>query len=197
MTSDSVRTRAKAVTRQTAVSRRDALSAADRAVASQQIAQRVDADVFASLVPGAIVTLYAAKGSEAATAELDQLARARGLVVAYPRVMPGTRVLKFMAVGIDALEPSRFGLQEPREDAPEVDLAQIAAMVIPALAVDATGARIGWGRGYYDSTLPLATQALRVAVVFDCQWVAEVPRAPHDSNVNLIITESRVHRVGE
>jgi 5-formyltetrahydrofolate cyclo-ligase len=95
------------------------------------------------------------------------------------------------------LEPSRFGLHEPRLDAPEVDLANIAAMLIPALAVDASGARIGWGRGYYDSTLPLATQALRVAVVFDCQWVAEVPRAPHDSNVNLIITESRVHRVGE
>ncbi|HPH65387.1 MAG TPA: 5-formyltetrahydrofolate cyclo-ligase [Kofleriaceae bacterium] len=196
MTSDSVRTRAKAVTRQTAVSRRDALSAAERAVASQQIAQHVDAHVFASLPAGAVVTLYAAKGSEAATTELDQLARVRGLVVAYPRVMPGTRVLKFMAVGLAELEPSRFGLHEPPPDAPEVDLATIAAMVIPALAVDATGARIGWGRGYYDSTLPLATQALRVAVVFDCQWVAEVPRAPHDSNVNLIITESRVHRVG-
>jgi 5-formyltetrahydrofolate cyclo-ligase len=197
MTSDSVRTRAKAVTRQTAVSRRDALSATERAVASQQIAQHVDAHVFASLSAGSIVTLYAAKGSEAATAELDQLARARGLVVAYPRVMAGSRVLKFMAVDLDALEPSRFGLHEPRLDAPEVDLANIAAMLIPALAVDASGARIGWGRGYYDSTLPLATQALRVAVVFDCQWVAEVPRAPHDSNVNLIITESRVHRVGE
>lgn len=194
--SDPVRTRAKAITRQTAVSRRDAMVAADRVVASHLISQIVSRDVFAALPAGSVVALYAAKGSEVATAELDQAARNRGLVVGYPRVMPGTRVLKFFASEIAALEPSQFGLREPAVTSPELQLADIAVMVIPALAVDATGARIGWGRGYYDSTLPLATHALRVAVVFDCQWVAEVPRAPHDSNVNLIITESRAHRIG-
>ncbi len=193
--SDPVRTRAKAITRQTAVSRRDAMVAAERATASHLIAQTMARDVFASMSVGSIVTLYAAKGSEVATAELDQAARNCGLVVGYPRVMPRTRVLKFFATEIADLEPSLFGLREPALTSPELPLADIAVMVIPALAVDASGARIGWGRGYYDSTLPLATHALRVAAVFDCQWVAEVPRAPHDSNVNLIITESRAHRI--
>ncbi|MBP9088321.1 MAG: 5-formyltetrahydrofolate cyclo-ligase [Kofleriaceae bacterium] len=193
--SDPVRTHAKAITRLSAVSRRDAMGAAERAAASHVISQTIARDVFASLPAGSIVTLYAAKGSEVATSELDQAARTQGLVVGYPRVMPGTRVLKFFAVEIAMLEPSQFGLREPTITSTELQLADIAVMVIPALAVDATGARIGWGRGYYDSTLPLATHALRVAAVFDCQWVDEVPRAPHDSNVNLIITETRAHRI--
>ncbi len=193
---DPVRTRAKAITRQTAMSRRDAMTEAARADASQVIAQTMVREVFASLPAGAIITLYAAKGSEVATAELDQAARNQGLIVGYPRVMPGTRILKFFSAEIEMLEPSPFGLREPALTAPELSLGEIAVMVIPALAVDANGTRIGWGRGYYDSTVPLATHALRVAVVFDCQWVGEVPRAPHDSNVNLIITESRAHRIG-
>ena len=87
--SDPVRTRAKAITRQTAVSRRDAMTTAERGVASQLISKSVIRDVFATLSAGAVVGLYAAKGSEVATSELDQAARNCGLVVGYPRVEIG------------------------------------------------------------------------------------------------------------
>jgi 5-formyltetrahydrofolate cyclo-ligase len=193
--SDFVSKRAKSVTRQNAISKRDAMSHHERTVASDVIATQVERTVLQSLPSHSLVALYCSKGSEVQTVSIETFALRRGLRVAYPRVIDNSRVLKFFEATQATLIPSRFGLREPRADSIEVALDDVAAMIVPAIAVDATGARIGWGRGYYDATLPLATSALRVATVFDCQWLPSVPRAPHDSIVNLIITESQVHRI--
>jgi 5-formyltetrahydrofolate cyclo-ligase len=106
--------------------------------------------------------------------------------VAYPRVVPGTRVLDF-AEG--ALASGAFGLLEP--GGPALALAEIAAFVIPGIAFSRDGGRIGWGRGYYDTTLAAArADALRIGLAFDCQLVADVPREAHDIGVDLVVTET-------
>lgn len=154
-----------------------------------------DAAVAALPAP-AVLALYAAKGSEVDTARLDQRARELGWTIAYPRVSVGARSLSFHVVGIDELAPSRFGLREPSADAPQVALDAITAFVVPGLAFDRAGGRIGWGRGHYDATFTHASPAaLRLGLAFDAQLVEQVAREPHDVALHIIITEVATYRI--
>ena len=190
---DPSRPRAKPVTRRTILSRRDALTAEARAAASIEIARRAGA----LLATARVVALYAPKGSEADTGALDAFARAGGARVVYPRVVDSERRLAFHAVRVDELVPARFGLREPAADpATLVELAAIDAFVVPGLAFDRAGGRIGWGRGHYDATLADAPCALRIGLAFECQLVDEVPLDPHDMRLHAVVTESGVYRTG-
>ncbi len=177
------------------LSRRDGMPADERVRASAAIATRVLDLIGARVAAGAAIAIYAPKGSEVETAALDAQLRDRGFTVAYPRVVDGQRELMFRAVTIDELEPSSYGLREPRLDAgTAIELASIAAFAIPGLAFDRTGGRIGWGRGHYDATLAAAPRALRIGLAFDCQLVDEIEHDPHDARLHLVVTESATHR---
>ena len=142
------------------------------------------------MAPGSTVALYAGKDSEVDTLRLDEAARRRGLVVAYPRVHDHTRALTFHAVERAALEPSRFGLLEPSADTPAVELTELAAFIVPGLGFDRSGGRIGWGRGHYDATFTAAGDGpLRIGLAFSCQVLDEVPREAHDVGLHILITE--------
>lgn len=177
--------RPKSVTRRTVLARRDALSPAERAAASAAIATRAT-----HRLPDGIVALYAPKGTEVDTAMLDAELRERGTTIAYPRVLDGQFLLEFRIATIDELVAGgRFGLREPRPDADLVDVLQIAAFVVPGLAFDRDGGRVGWGRGYYDATLAAAPDALRIGLAFECQLLDHVPAEPHDVKLHHVITE--------
>ena len=172
------------------------MSAEERAAASAAICDAANAVLAERLPAGAMVSMYAAKGSEVNTAPLDARARAGGLAIAYPRVISGTHQLAFHAVTSDALAPSRFGLQEPSADAQVVAVTDIAAFVVPGLAFDRAGGRIGWGRGHYDATFAAASPgALRIGLAYECQLIDQVAREPHDVALHIIITEVATYRV--
>jgi len=178
------------------LSRRDGLTVEERVERSAQIADRLNLLLADRLPAGAILGLYAAKGSEVDTSLIDAAARGRGLEVVYPRVVGDELPLAFHRVRIDELVASRFGLREPRAEVPGVALADIAAFVVPGLAFDRGGGRIGWGRGHYDATFAAASPgALRIGLAFECQLIERVPREPHDVLVNNIITEVTTHVV--
>ena len=147
------------------------------------------------VAPGQIIGLYAAKGSEVDTAAIDRGARQIGLEIAYPRVIGDARPLAFHAATLDELVPGRLGLKEPPAAAPEVALEKIAAFVMPGIAFDRAGGRMGWGRGHYDATVAATPGALRIGVAFECQIIDGVPREPHDAQLHLIITEASTYAV--
>ncbi len=185
----------KRALRQAARDARDTLPAAERDAASLAIADAVDREVLAPLAaraPGAIVALYAAVSSEVDTRAIALHAAARHLRTAYPRVA-GPRALVFSICAPDDLLAGTFRIPEPPPDAPAVAPSAIAAFVVPGVAFDRTGARLGWGHGYYDATLAAAPGALRAGVAFESQIVAQVPTDPRDEPVHLIITERAVH----
>jgi len=122
------------------------MTAGERAAAGAAICDAANALLAARLSPGAVVSLYSAKGSEVDTTRIDAFARGMGLVVAYPRVIAKQRLLAFHAVTLDELAPARFGLREPNADAPGIAVTDIAAFLVPGLAFDRSGGRIGWGR---------------------------------------------------
>jgi 5-formyltetrahydrofolate cyclo-ligase len=123
---------------------------------------------------------------------LDASLRARGVAVAYPSIDPDSGEMVFRLVDDPRkLEEAGHGFAEPPRDAPEA--AAIDVVVVPALAVDETGQRIGYGAGYYDRTLPkYAPPAITIAVVYDWQLVAEVPVTDGDVAVGWVVTDARV-----
>jgi 5-formyltetrahydrofolate cyclo-ligase len=189
--------RPKLITRRTVLTRRDAMSSDDRAAASAAIAASV-MPLLAALPAGANVALYAPKGTEVDTAAIDAWARARDLRVVYPRVVDGDRRLAFHEASIEALVPGKFGLREPAASAPAVEFLDIATVIVPGLAFDRAGRRIGWGHGHYDATLAhVAPSALRIGLAFECQLIEHVPHDPHDAVLHYVVTEAAVYRASD
>lgn len=88
------------------------------------------------------------------------------------------------------LAPARLGLREPQEPwAAAETIAGAAVVLVPALAVDRAGVRLGRGAGFYDRTLPLAQPSARlVAVVRDDELVSAIPAEPHDVPMTHALT---------
>lgn len=123
--------------------------------------------------------------------DLDTTLRARGARVAYPAIEPesGLMTLRFVD-DLALLEERGFGFWEPPADAPEAT--GLDVIVVPAVAVDPTGHRIGYGAGYYDRTLPrFAPPGVAIAVAYDWQLVAEVPATEHDVRCAWVMTDVR------
>jgi 5-formyltetrahydrofolate cyclo-ligase len=122
---------------------------------------------------------------------LDATLRARGVRIAYPAIDADTNVMTFRFVDdVSALEDKGYGFMEPAADAPIATA--LDAIVVPAIAVDPTGHRIGYGAGYYDRTLPsLAPPSVSIAVAYDWQLVAEVPATEGDVRVMWVVTDIR------
>lgn len=190
--------RAKPDTRRLLLSRRDGLTERERTDKSGVICERAAEVIAMRCVRGSLIALYAHKGSEVETAALDERLRASGFRVAYPRVVDESRVLAFFEVAIDALGATRWGLREPSADATAVAIETIAAFVVPGLAFDRAGGRMGWGKGHYDATLTAArADAECIGLAFECQVVENVPRESHDVALDAIITEVATHAVAE
>lgn len=88
-----------------------------------------------------------------------------------------------------ALAPGAYGILEP--SGPEVPLADLDFVVVPALGFDRAGHRLGWGAGYYDRVLAgLPGSTVTAVIGFDFQLLDELPAEPHDHPVRRIVTPS-------
>jgi 5-formyltetrahydrofolate cyclo-ligase len=187
----------KAALRGPARARRDAIPAEVRAAAAAAIAARVDAELLAPLPAGALVCLYDAIGSEVATRPLAARVLARGLGLAYPRLVPGAAALVLHRATPDQLAPGTLRIGEPPTSAPPVPPGEVALVLLPGLAFDRRGVRLGWGRGHYDATFAQAPERPRAGLAFEAQLVERLPSDRHDLPVHLIVTEAALHRCPE
>ncbi len=91
------------------------------------------------------------------------------------------------------LERHPFGYDQPRVDAPVHDPASVDAWLVPGLAFDHDGTRLGHGVGYYDRLLARrGPEATTIAVTLERRVVASLPREDHDVAMDLVVTEQRV-----
>lgn len=86
--------------------------------------------------------------------------------------------------------PGYRGILEPGSDATKVEPYEVDLAVIPGMAFDSEGHRLGRGGGFYDHLLPQLA-CMKVGVCLDCQKVAEVPCEEHDCMVDKVITNTR------
>lgn len=147
-----------------------------------------------------LVSAFVGVGTEVDTLPFIETALARGKRVAVPWV-DGRVLHLFDLARAGDLAPAPFGLLEPPPDlradtSREVTPAEVDLFVVPGVAFDLDGGRLGHGRGYYDGMLARARAGVPfVAAAFDCQLVGRVPMSPRDVSVNMIATELALHRV--
>lgn len=94
------------------------------------------------------------------------------------------------------LEQIAFGLWQPTAGSPEVPPAEIDVMIIPGLAYDRRGVRLGRGAGYYDRFLAKHRAPVTVGVIEARRFVERLPRVDHDEPVDLVITEAGPQSLG-
>ena len=138
---------------------------------------------------------YVSIHQEADPSALIEAAWASGKTVLLPRVEVGTGdiVLHSHRDG-DRLVSSDLGVPEPPHDAEIIADAAVDLVLVPAMAVDPRGHRIGYGKGYYDRLLPRLTCASSCALVYDFQLISEAPEMPGDVPVGLVVTDARLLR---
>jgi 5-formyltetrahydrofolate cyclo-ligase len=179
----------KADLRGAAMARRDALPAVDRTAAARSIADRglpngVDAG------PGIIVSGYSPLKSEISPLPLLRRLADAGAGLALPVVVGRGQPLTMRAWSFGApLNAGVWGIREPPADAAQVvpDI-----LIVPLLAFDRAGHRIGYGAGYYDMTitrLRAMKPVTAIGIAFAAQEVPAVPATPRDARLDLVLTE--------
>jgi len=138
--------------------------------------------------------IFLSFGSEVLTDDLILWCWGEGKRVCVPFCRPESRELTACRIdGFEELEMGHYGIREPNEDLLRpVDGGEIEAILVPAVAFDRRGYRVGYGGGYYDRFLPAAPQAAKIGVAFAAQIIGEVPVDAHDLPVDRIVTECEV-----
>jgi len=180
----------KAELRRAALARRDALPAAERMAAAQAIAEQ---GLPVDVEPGAIVSGFSPLKSEISPLPLLRRLADAGVQLALPVVAGRGQPLIMRAWSFGApLNAGVWGIREPPADARQVfpDI-----LIVPLLAFDRTGHRIGYGAGYYDMTiagLRAMKQVVAIGIAFAAQEIAAVPATPRDARLDLVLTEQGV-----
>jgi 5-formyltetrahydrofolate cyclo-ligase len=151
---------------------------------------------FANFLEAKIVLLYVNKKSEVASLNIIKKCFDFNKIVILPAFNIKTYKMKLMKV--DDLDNDLItgprGILEPdinRCKIVPVDCIDLA--IIPGVAFDEKGGRIGTGEGYYDRFIPkLSVTTRKVAIALECQIIQQVPVESHDKHVDIIITEERV-----
>jgi 5-formyltetrahydrofolate cyclo-ligase len=181
---------AKAVLRREALARRDALPRELRAAAAETIATR---RFPVAIKPGAVVSGFMPMKSEINPVPLMRKLADAGATLALPVVAGKGKPLIMRAWSLgEPLASGVWGIREPKPEAPEVfpDI-----LIVPLLAFDRRGHRIGYGAGYFDMTiaaLRARKPVVAAGIAFAAQEIAEVPTTPRDARLDLVLTEREV-----
>jgi 5-formyltetrahydrofolate cyclo-ligase len=179
--------------------RRKALPVEERARRSQQATARLLG--LPELVRATVVAGFSALPAEIDPAPALAAFRRRGVEVALPRMTAGTPRLRFhRTADLDQLRPGPFGVLEPPDSCPEVPPDGIDLFLIPGLAFDAGGRRLGFGGGYYDELAPAVRaggRGILIGLGFDFQVVEHCPAGEGDALLDAVVTDGRVLRAAE
>jgi 5-formyltetrahydrofolate cyclo-ligase len=145
------------------------------------------------IVSGAIVSGFMPLKTEINPLLLMRGLAAAGAQLALPAIAGRGKplIMRAFAFGDDLLS-GQWGIREPKPDAPEVapDI-----LLVPLLAFDRRGHRIGYGAGYYDMTIARARSikpVIAAGIAFAAQEIEEVPVTPRDARLDLVLTERDV-----
>ena len=171
---------------------RNAMTEEEIATGGRAIVKRLTA--LEQIRQASTLMVYLGFGSEVLVDDLIRWGWGEGKRITVPLCSPVSRGLTACRIdGFNGLERGYYGIREPkahliRPIGPE----EIDAVIVPAVAFDRQGHRLGYGGGYYDRFLPGAPRAVRIGAAFACQIVAEIPAAPHDVTMDRIVTEGEI-----
>ena len=189
--SDIDRTRdLKAELRRVAMARREALPATERIEAARAIAAR---GLPVEVAAGMTVSGYSPLKSEISPMPLLRRCADAGAALALPVVIGRGKPLVMRAWAFGApLDSGVWGIRQPEPEAPEVEP---DILLVPLLAFDRAGYRLGYGGGYYDRTVARLRGMKRITAVglaYAAQEVPAVPKTEGDARLDLVLTEREV-----
>ncbi|GIX47729.1 MAG: 5-formyltetrahydrofolate cyclo-ligase [Candidatus Tectimicrobiota bacterium] len=190
---------AKARLRRCLLARRARLTPAEIEAKSAAIAAHLGA--LPAFRASHTLMVYLSLPQEVQTQPLIALARQQGKRL----VVPVVREQALLAVPLPgdpaALQRGPYGILEPRDTRHVVPPSAIEGVLVPGVAFDPCGGRLGFGKGYYDRFLKqLAPAAWTCGLAFHCQLVPQVPMGPADVRVHYVVTEAGVidcHQAGK
>jgi len=140
------------------------------------------------------VVVYASIHKEVDTEEIVRVSLESGKKVAFPAVVHHGLVFREVSE-LSSLKRGTFGIMEPCSTHRHFELEEADIFVVPGIAFDLQGHRIGYGKGYYDKALHrLEGQGKLVGLCYDFQLVDRIAGEPHDVKMDLILSEKRVVR---
>jgi 5-formyltetrahydrofolate cyclo-ligase len=138
------------------------------------------------------ILFYAALKTEIDLSSLIELALGQGKIAALPQWDPEEE--KYRAASVENLAAGLgrglFGALEPLPGAVPIPWKELDLILVPGLAFDLRGVRLGRGKGFYDRML-MAVRGVKCGVAFDGQIVSELPCEPHDVRMDCMITPTR------
>jgi 5-formyltetrahydrofolate cyclo-ligase len=139
------------------------------------------------------VMVYVSKPGEVDTSGLITWLFSRGIRVVVPIIEQETRSLRLSYLkDLGDLRPSTFSVPEPVGHEIPADPTSIRLVVVPLIAFDSRGFRLGYGAGYYDRFLSLHPGMKKIGVAFACQKIEVVPADENDIPMDIIVTENGI-----
>ncbi len=140
------------------------------------------------------VLCYASMADEVQIRPLMEKWLSLGVTVGLPQITGKGQMEAMSFTDFDSLVEGEYGILTPDPEKGEViPPEELDLIIVPGIAFDTRGERLGRGGGFYDAYLARATKAKRIALAFSCQLVASVPMEEHDVLVHKIITEQGIY----
>jgi 5-formyltetrahydrofolate cyclo-ligase len=175
----------------------DLSSQGNKQESSRQIVERLIA--LPEFLAAKTVSAYVSTAAEVQTHEFIERCWEQRKRVAVPCCLQGELHL-FRLDAMRDLVPRTLGILEPgaelrRNTERRIYPSQVDLFIVPGVAFDHAGGRLGHGKGYYDRLLGRATStAHKIGLAFECQVIQQVPMGANDVFLNAVITEDAVHR---
>ncbi len=173
--------------RQEVLELRDSLKKEEILEHSEQIRKKLF--VLDAFSKSRIVMFYASFQSEVHTHQMIALALLSKKVL-LPK-MSQQEIIPSLILSMENLLQSEHGILEPIDALP-VKHSTIDLVIVPGIAFDSFGHRLGFGKGYYDKFLKKATHAVKIGLAFDFQVVDSLPSEAHDVAMDIVVTPTKV-----
>jgi 5-formyltetrahydrofolate cyclo-ligase len=178
----------KTALRKTIHAQLEKISPAVRAVESIELCERLKAQITSAHT----ILFFAPLPDELDTWPVLELSLALGVTCALPffdaaKKTYGARILNHLATEIVT---GKFGVREPAATCAEISLEKFDLVLVPGMAFDLSGNRLGRGKGFYDRLLAEAS-GVKCGVCHDFQLLEKIPAEAHDTQVDFIFTPSR------
>lgn len=175
------------------------MSADERAIASRQFARVLRRSKL--LRPGRNIAVYVAHDSEADPSAIVSLARRNRCALYLPAIANyRRRRMEFRRYALDTrLRPNRYGIAEPERGAPRIAVRHLDLVLLPLVAVDASGTRLGTGAGFYDRCLQHLRAGRRwrrpklIGLGYEFQRVAGLAARAWDVPLDALLTEKDLY----
>ena len=183
----------KAEIRRDMVERRRSITAEEKQLWDRQIFQRAHKDKAFQLARR--VHVFRSTAEEIDTWPFIEYAWGIGNEVYCPRVTTEGTLKHIRVRRSTQWVEGAYGILEPIADSPsdilaDTELATLDAVIVPLLAFDSSGHRLGYGKGFYDGFLA-STPARRIGIAYEFQRMSALPAEPHDQPLDIIATNER------